>query len=89
MEPSFLPGVCPEIRALLEAELAAGNAIAYVDRSMANPKAHLVMLTEPFRVAHVSDLRVRRVEVNDPHWWAIEFTCRLHAHQLVCPMSAA
>ncbi len=87
MESDSNPDLCSEIRTLLEAELAAGNQIAYVDRAISDPNAHLVMLKRPFRIAHSPDARVKRVAVNDPHWWGTEYSCMLHHHQLVCPVS--
>ncbi len=87
MDPDGLSELCAEIRALLQAELAAGNAIAWVDRSFSDHRAHMVMLVEPFRVAHAPDPRIKRTEVNDPHWWGADLTCTLHAHQLACPVS--
>ncbi len=80
------PNVCPEIRALLESELAAGNKIAYVDRALSDPNAELVMLAKPFLTVPSPDARIKRVEVNDPHWWGTEYTCLLHHHQLACPV---
>ena len=58
--------LCPELRGILEAELAAGNRVATTFEGW----GQIVMLAEHFRVAHPIDgTRLSFVEVHDPHYW--------------------
>ena len=71
---STVAHLCAELRALLEAELAAGNAIAGAGRGLHGKGSVLVLLREPFRVRPASlPAGVERHEINDPRWWKSEY----------------
>lgn len=66
--------LCPELRQLVAAELAAGNAIVECGPSVYDPKALLVLLAGPLRCAPAPPpAGVAFREVNDPHWWKSEY----------------
>jgi hypothetical protein len=79
------PTLCAELDPLLAAELAAGNSVAYRERATTRAEARLVMLATPFRTPAPQGGAVERIDVNDPHWWDVEYRCTLHGHQLVSP----
>jgi hypothetical protein len=66
--------LCPELRALVASELAAGNTIVEWGPSLYGHGGVLVLLAKPFRHAPPSlpDGVVFR-EINDPHWWKAEY----------------
>ena len=77
-----LASLCPELRSLLAAELAAGNPIAEVTPRWSGEQSCLVLLKKPFQVAHATlPLGVVYREVNDPHWWKAEY---FHAETKSC-----
>ena len=65
----------PELRAVLAAELAAGNEIADHGPGLAGPGTHLVVLRYPFRASSGQRVPTGLLyhEINDPHWWKAEF----------------
>jgi hypothetical protein len=83
VDPAVLAELCAELRALLDAELAAGNKVDETSRDY--PLAVNVWLRGPFRVtlrklpAHVSFRKV-----NDPHYWLAEYECSAHKQLLAC-----
>ena len=77
-QQALLAKLRPELRRLLDAELAAGNVIedvgVYGFARTGNVLS--VMLREPFK-ARPAELPagVEFVAVNDPHWWHSEYNC--------------
>ena len=66
--------LCPELRALVAAELAAGNAVIECRPGLYGPEALLVLLDGPFRCAPATPPSgVEFREINDPHWWKAEY----------------
>ena len=79
------PGLCPELYALLETELTAGNAVRETAPAPGSAGI-LVLLTRSFRATpDPLPPHVFLVPINDPHWWKSEYRCRLHPHVLACP----
>ena len=79
------PGLCPELYALLEGELAAGNAVRETAPAPGSIGI-LVLLTRSFRATpEPLPANVFLVAINDPHWWKAEYRCKLHPHVLACP----
>jgi hypothetical protein len=76
--------LCEELRALLDAELAAGNSI--VETWKGWPKGGLcVMLARPFIVpTDTLPSGVRFVAIDDPHYWKSELVCDRTRHTLAC-----
>jgi hypothetical protein len=65
-----LAALCPEFRAILDAELAAGNTIAAASRGVGKPSAVHVSLRRPFLTRQPSlPPGVSYPETNDPHRW--------------------
>lgn len=79
-----LAALHPTLRTLLDAELAAGNAIREVGRDFPRPGSVLVRLQRPF-LALPSPLPtgVTHTAVNDPHWWLGELSIGTPPHLLV------
>ena len=63
--------LCPELQAILRAELQAGNAIAesWSDWGLG------VLLRDPFHQAHDHSGRIVYRDLNDPHYWKAEYSC--------------
>lgn len=75
----------PELRALLEAELAAGNVIAEAGPGLHGKDSVLVLLAKPFRAAPAAPPPgVQHRMLNDPHWWQAEYVHAASGHCLAC-----
>jgi hypothetical protein len=85
IDPNAIAALCPELRAILDAELAAGNAVAEASRGIGKPTAVHVALRRPF-LTTPSPLPpgVTHREINDPHWWQTEYEHAATGHRLVC-----
>ena len=77
--------LCPELQELLNAELAAGNAIVEYRTGLYAADAVLVLLAKAFR-ARPRNLPtgVEYREVNDPHWWKAEYFRPATKHCIAC-----
>ncbi|CAG0987815.1 hypothetical protein ARNL5_02982 [Anaerolineae bacterium] len=84
IDPAALGDLCPELRSLLEAELAAGNRVTDADRGCFSPDAVFVLLERPFTREPTLPEGVVRVEVNDPHWWRVEYRHTVTGHVIAC-----
>jgi hypothetical protein len=74
----------PALRALLEAELAAGNAISEVGRDFPLRGSVCVQLRGRFRAKPATwPAGVQHIPVNDPHWWMDELRAGDPPHLLV------
>lgn len=75
----------PELRALLDAELAAGNTIAEAGPGLHGKDSVLVLLAKPFRTAPASPPPgLQHRVLNDPHWWQAEYVHAATGHCLAC-----
>ena len=77
--------LCPALRLLLQAELAAGNTIAECGEGLYGQGTILVLLASPFRVAVTAlpaDVELR--SINDPHWWQAEYFHTPTKHCVAC-----
>lgn len=73
--------LCPELKTILDAELAAGNEVIATFEGW----GRIVMLAQPFRAAHAIDgKRVTFVEVNDPHYWKSQYSVKELDQHLAC-----
>jgi hypothetical protein len=72
--------LCPELRAILDAELAAGNSIAEVAEAWGLG----VLLVLPFRLTHAVSDRITFRPVNDPHYWLAEYNCAEPKQFIAC-----
>ena len=76
-----IEGFCPELKAILDTELAAGNRIATTFEAW----GQIIMLTEHFRVTHAIDgTRVTYLEVNDPHYWKSQYSVKELDQHVAC-----
>lgn len=65
----------PALRAILAAELAAGNEVAETGQGWPDPDSVFVRLRRPFSaLPQPLPDGVRYHELNDPHWWKAEVT---------------
>lgn len=80
-----LSQLCDELQPLLKAEMEAGNRVVETSQGWPQETSIGVFLEKHFLVA-VSELPpgVEFVDVNDPHWWKWEYTCKRHVHFLAC-----
>jgi hypothetical protein len=85
IDQAALAALCPELRTILDAELAAGNTIAAASRGVGKPTAVHVALRRPFLTLQSSlPSFVTYREINDPHWWKAEYEHSATGHLLVC-----
>jgi hypothetical protein len=85
IDQAALAALCPELRAILDAELAAGNTIAEVSRGSGKPDAVYVALRRPFQCRQLTmPPGVAFREINDPHWWKAEYEHAATGDLLVC-----
>lgn len=81
----ILRRLCPELRALLDAELGAGNSIAETGPGLHGKDSVLVLLAGPFRAAPATPPPgVQHRVLNDPHWWQAEYVHAASGHCLAC-----
>lgn len=74
----------PDLRAILEVELAAGNRIREIRTDMPDPDSIAVRLEEPFHHRRTALPKgVVYTELNDPHWWVAEFAVGNPRHLLI------
>lgn len=85
VDPAHVSELCPELRVLLDAELAAGNQIVETSRGWPKPTSIFVLLASPFKPAPGTLLDgVTYLVVNDPHWWKAEYHHSPTGHVLGC-----
>lgn len=80
---SALAVLHPSLRAILEAELAAGNEVAETSTGWPDPDSVFVRLRNAFR-SRATPLPegVEYQELNDPHWWKAEYRASKPRHVL-------
>ena len=84
-EQAASPLLCPELRELLQAELAAGNAVVEYRTGLYAADAVLVLLAKAFRARPTKlPTGVEYREVNDPHWWKAEYYRSATKHCIAC-----
>jgi len=76
----------PALRAILDAELAAGNQVAETGGGWPDPDSIFVRLRDPFRTKPSPlPTGVVYTEPNDPHWWKADYgTVSSPRHILAC-----
>lgn len=73
-EPPPVQQLHPALRAILDAELAAGNRVKEEGRGWPDEDSVFVRLAEPFRTRPVLPEGVVYSEPRDPHWWFADYT---------------
>ena len=77
--------LCPDLRPLLEAELAAGNSVVDTWAGWPHRDSLYIQLGSPFRVRPERlPEGVRFVAIEDPHYWKSEFVCDRTHHAIAC-----
>jgi len=75
----------PALRAILDAELAAGNEVAETGGGWPDPDSVFVRLRHPFRTKPSPlPAGVVYTEPNDPHWWKADYSSVSPRHILAC-----
>ena len=83
VDPKLLERFEPELKKLLDAELAAGNEVVETGGGWPEKNSVFVMLKEPFKVKHEHrPAGMTYTEPNDPHWWKADYG--YHGHVLAC-----
>lgn len=80
MNEDHISGLCPELRAIVGAELAAGNSIAEYWRGW----GFGVLLHKPFLLKHVTSDHITFRPVNDPHYWQAEYAFQELGQVVAC-----
>lgn len=81
----FIERLCPQLRLLLDAELAAGNRVVDAGPGLRDWNAVLVRLAEPFQTPRASaPVGLVYRQINDPHWWLAEYEHLESGHLLAC-----
>lgn len=75
----------PDLRTILDAELAAGNEIAETGGGWPDADSVFVRLRDPFRTKPATlPTGIVYTEPNDPHWWKADYTSGGPRHTLAC-----
>ena len=75
----------PDLRAILAAELAAGNEVIETGGGWPDADSVFVRLRDPFRTKPASlPTGIVYTEPNDPHWWKADYTSEAPRHTLAC-----
>jgi RimJ/RimL family protein N-acetyltransferase len=81
----FLRELSPDLKPILDAELAAGNEIGDCTRGWPEKDSIIVALRKPFRSPTAPlPANVEYREVNDTHWWKAEYAAKKPVHLLTC-----
>ena len=80
-----LAALHPDLRSILDAEIAAGNSVVETGGGWPDADSVFVRLREPFRTkpTPLPD-GVTYTEPNDPHWWKADYSSRSPRHILAC-----
>ena len=74
----------PPLRALLDAELEAGNHVIDGSRDWPDPGSILITLEVPFHGEYSTAGGVVHNTDVDPHYWHADYTCGRPVHILAC-----
>lgn len=80
----FVERLHPNLQAILDIELAAGNYISEASGGWPDSDSVFVGLKYGFLAEHQSKPGVNHRIVNDPHWWKEEYIVETPTHILVC-----
>jgi hypothetical protein len=82
----YLDGLNPDLKPILEAEIAAGNEVAGASAGWPKPDSILVTMKRPFISKHEKlSANVEYREVKDPHYWKVEYATLNPVHLIICP----
>ena len=74
----------PELQAILDLEIKAGNCVCQASRDWPDPGSVLLTLKKPFHQNYKLKDPVKYSEPNDPHYWKADYSCGRPAHILAC-----
>jgi RimJ/RimL family protein N-acetyltransferase len=78
-----LAALHPSLRAILKAELTAGNEVVEISRGWPDTDSVFVRLRHPFRMRPAAlPAGVDYAEPDDPHWWRADYSSRAPRHLL-------
>ena len=72
----------PELQAILDLELQAGNLVFQVSRGWPDPGSIFITLSLPFHRTYELKDPVQYCEPNDPHYWKADYSCGKPIHVL-------
>jgi hypothetical protein len=72
----------PELQAILDLELKAGNLVFQASRNWPDPGSIFITLRQPFHQNYEVKDPVRYCEPNDPHYWKADYACGKPVHVL-------
>ena len=85
LDPTVPANFAPELRAVLEAEIEAGNSVAEVREGGPVSETVIVILARPFLTPlRPATVNLRFRQVNLPGWWSAEYTAAIPPHTLAC-----
>lgn len=79
-----LAALHPDLRAILDAELAAGNEVLETGGGWPDADSVFIRLRDPFRTKPQLPDGITYTEPNDPHWWKADYSSRSPRHVLAC-----
>ena len=74
----------PELQAILDLELKAGNLVFQASRDWPDPGSVFITLKQPFHQSYPAKDPVKYSEPNDPHYWKADYSCGKPVHVLAC-----
>ena len=74
----------PELKAILDLELKAGNRVFQGSRDWPDPGSVFITLRQPFHQKYKVQKPVQYNEPNDPHYWKADYSCGKPVHVLAC-----
>lgn len=82
---NLIAALCPELRALLDTELASGNRVLEAFVGWWSPDSVVVILAWPFRHNHAPlPAGIEFAKLNSPHYWQAEYRHDASGHILGC-----
>ncbi|QHT71244.1 GNAT family N-acetyltransferase [Rhodocytophaga rosea] len=82
----YLNDLHPDLKPILEAEIAPGNEVSSASVGWPKPDSILVSMKKPFILKHEKySANVEYNELNDPHYWKAEYATLDPVHLIVCP----
>ncbi len=90
VNPEHVEALCPGLRELLHAELAAGNRLCETWTGWPKENSVGVALALPFKLKPTTlPPGVEYLDVNDTHWWKAEYHHNRRGHLLICKFGDA
>ncbi|MBN2245202.1 MAG: hypothetical protein JW755_05090 [Candidatus Aminicenantes bacterium] len=72
----------PELQAILDLELQAGNLVFQASQDWPDPGSIFITFSQPFHRTYAVKDPVKYSEPNDPHYWKADYSCGKPVHIL-------